>query len=315
MTEVFHHELTATEPEAVALLFETIGARFSFEPSDTDFAYREQRAGDEDLTVAEVDLAGSYSSWGDTEIFAVLHGHTGRCEWQTRDESGTGVGSPVLFQPRRPTLFVVGALRATNVYLTPHQLQEVADTVYGTEGAPVAFSSSRPVNARLGHYWSSLARLARDTVDSGAFDAPLVRAGLTRHLTVAMLECFPLSGDRETRSLSMAAQIRRYRIAKQFLDDRAAEPVTVEDAARAANTTTTSLDRAFRANHPQGLTPSAYLRRARLAGAHADLLAADPFRGDTVREIAARWGFAHPGHFAAAYRRAYGTPPSRTLQG
>jgi AraC-like DNA-binding protein len=314
VSEAVHIELTATEPEAVALLFETIGARFSFQPTDSGFSYRETRAGDEDLTVARVGLVGSYSSWGDTEVFAVLDGQTGRCDWSTRDEDGTGVGSPVLFRPRRPTLFVVDTLEATNVYLTPHLLQEVADTVYGTENIPVAFDSSHPASEALGRYWSSLARLAADTVGSGAFDAPLVRAELTRHLAVAMLECFPLTGDRELRSLSMAAQTRRYRIAQQFLDDHAHEPITIEDAARAANTTTRALAQAFRANHPLGLTPDQYLRRARLDGAHADLIAADPTAGDTVAAIAARWGFAQPGRFARHYRAAYGAPPSRTLR-
>ncbi|MFG2819644.1 helix-turn-helix domain-containing protein [Kitasatospora sp. NPDC048365] len=59
-------------------------------------------------------------------------------------------------------------------------------------------------------------------------------------------------------------------------------------------------------------TPLAHLRRVRLDAAHRDLLAADP-RTTTVTEIAVRWGFAHPGHFAAHYRDAYRTSPSTTL--
>ncbi|GGG64239.1 hypothetical protein GCM10011374_29750 [Kocuria dechangensis] len=313
MSEVLHTELTATEPEAVTLLFETLGVRFSFGPSGTGFSYRESRAGDEHLTVARLSLGGDFSTWGDTSIFGVVDVQGSRYDWQTAQETGT-VGSPVLFRPHHPALVVAGALRSTNIYLTAHLLQEVADTVYGTEDIPVAFDSSHPASAALGRYWSSLARLAADTVDSGAFEAPLVRAELTRHLAVAMLECFPLTGDRELRSLSMAAQTRRYRIAQQFFDDHAHEPITVEDAARAANTTTRALAQAFRANHPLGLTPDQYLRRARLAGAHADLVAADPTAGDTVAAIAARWGFAQPGRFARHYRAAYGAPPSRTLR-
>jgi transcriptional regulator GlxA family with amidase domain len=140
-----------------------------------------------------------------------------------------------------------------------------------------------------------------------------VRAQLTRHLAVAMLECFPLVGDRHERALSMEAQGRRYRTAVAFFDDFASLPITVEDAARAADTTTQALVRAFRAHHPLSLTPTQYLRRTRLAAAHTDLLAADPTAGDTVGEIAARWGFAHPGRFAAAYRHTYGVPPKHTL--
>ncbi|MEX5261519.1 helix-turn-helix domain-containing protein [Kocuria sp. CPCC 205263] len=313
MSETFHLELTATDPEAVSMLFDTIGARFAFHPTDRDFSYHDDRAGDEDLTVSQVQLVGAYSSLGDTEMFSVVHGHTGRCDWSTRDEAGTGIRTPVLIAPRNPTLFVVDTLAATNVYLTAGLLQEVAGTVYGAENTPVAFASSHPASPRLGSYWAGLARLAQDTVDTGAFESPLVRANLTRHLAVAMLECFPLTGDHEMRSLTMAAQTRRYRIAKQFIDDHAHQPITIEDISRAANTTTATLTQAFRANHPHGLTLTVYLHQARLAGAHTELLNADPTTGATVAAIAARWGFAHSGRFATDYRAAYGVSPSTTL--
>ncbi|WP_372460725.1 helix-turn-helix domain-containing protein [Actinomycetospora endophytica] len=51
-----------------------------------------------------------------------------------------------------------------------------------------------------------------------------------------------------------------------------------------------------------------------MEGAHRDLEAADPTRGDTVGAIAARWGFAHPGRFAIDYRRSYGRSPGETLR-
>jgi AraC-like DNA-binding protein len=311
--ESFHYEVSATDPEAVSLLFETIGARFSFQPSDAGLSYRETRTGDQKLTLAQVAVTGSYSSWGETQMFSVVKRISGHCDWSTRQESGTGTPDPVLFQPSSPALFVVDSLAAANIYLSPHLVEEVAAAVYGPEHTTVAFASSHPASPRLGRYWSSVTGLAFEAVESGAFQAPLVRAGLTRHLTVALLECFPLTGDYERRSLTMAAQTRRYRVAAQFIDDHAHQPITIEDAVRAANTTTTVLATAFRANHPQGFSPTQYLRAARLAGAHTDLLNADPDTGITIAAIAARWGFAHPGRFAAHYRAAYGTNPSTTL--
>ena len=53
----------------------------------------------------------------------------------------------------------------------------------------------------------------------------------------------------------------------------------------------------------------------RLERAHNDLRAADPVSGTTVAEIAARWGFAHHGRFAALYQSSYGHSPSQTLRG
>ncbi|MFC4901999.1 MULTISPECIES: helix-turn-helix transcriptional regulator [Kocuria] len=314
MSPVFHREATATEPDAVTALFHEIGVRFSFDPTVPGFSYRQRQDGDGQLTVVGLDLGGPFSSWGDTDVFGVADVRAAsRYDWRTSHESGSGLGRPVLFRPGHPALIVGGALEVTNVNLAPALLQSVAETVYGTEGLSVAFASAAPVSPRLGRYWTGLAGLARDTVASEAFAAELVRADLTRHLAVAMLECFPLLGDPVERTLSTTAQARRYRIAVQFLDDHASLPVSIDDAARAADTTTRALVRAFRANHPLGLTPTQYLRRTRLAAAHTDLLRADPTTGATVREIALRWGFAHPGRFAAAYRAVYGVPPRRTL--
>jgi len=35
--------------------------------------------------------------------------------------------------------------------------------------------------------------------------------------------------------------------------------------------------------------------------------------GETVRDVALRWGFSHLGHFSARYRQRYGELPSQTL--
>ncbi|MFE7629552.1 helix-turn-helix domain-containing protein [Kocuria sp. NPDC057446] len=314
MSRPVHSEATASVPEAVTELFAQLGVRFSFDPAGPGFFYRETRDGDEHVSVARLSMGGEFSTWGDTEVFGVVRVRGARYDWSTSDDQGSGLGQPVLFRPGHPALVVARALEATNVYLTAAVLQEVADTVYGLEDTPVAFASSRPASPDLGRYWSGLVAWAADAAAAALLAEPLVRTDLTRRLAVGMLECFPLTGDRETRSLSMAAQSRRYRIAVAFLDDNAQLPITVEDAARAANTTTTALVQAFRANHPLGLTPAQYLRRVRLAGAHEDLLQADPTSGDTVRAIAIRWGFPHPGRFAGAYRTVYGVTPRWTLE-
>jgi len=64
----------------------------------------------------------------------------------------------------------------------------------------------------------------------------------------------------------------------------------------------------------RGLTPMAYFKAVRLNAVRQELktAAAD---WATVREIAQRWGFWHPGEFAAAYRRLFGELPSQTLNG
>jgi AraC-like DNA-binding protein len=60
-----------------------------------------------------------------------------------------------------------------------------------------------------------------------------------------------------------------------------------------------------------GTTPREYLQWVRLCRAHDDLMSAN---GETVTEIALRWGFTHVSRFAAAYRERYGKLPSETLR-
>lgn len=314
MSEVFRHERTISDPELLAGLGQRTGLRFGYGSTDPGFSYRLSRAGDEQVAVSAVHVGGTMSLWGDTEAFTVAHVRGVRYEWQIREETGSAAaGSSVLFRPEHPSLVVAQDVDVTMAHLPVELVQATADAVYGTV-APVAFAFSTPVSARLGQYWSGLARYGADVVASEAFAEPLVRADLTRRLAVGLLECFPLVGDREERHLSMEAQAHRYRVAVQFFDDHAAGPVAVEDAARAAGTTTEALVRAFRANHPLGLTPAQYLRRTRLDAAHRDLAAGDPTAGDTVKQIAARWGFAHPGRFARYYQQIYGVAPHQTLK-
>ena len=62
-----------------------------------------------------------------------------------------------------------------------------------------------------------------------------------------------------------------------------------------------------------GMTPSRYLRLRRLSRVHRAMLNADP-NVAKVGEIARSHSFTEPGHFAVAYRAAFGETPSTTLR-
>ncbi|MFF4186177.1 helix-turn-helix transcriptional regulator [Streptomyces sp. NPDC001691] len=115
----------------------------------------------------------------------------------------------------------------------------------------------------------------------------------------------PISTDRRD---AHPAALRR---ALDHIDDHADQPVTVAEIAAAAHVTVRALQYAFRRH--LDTTPLAHLRRVRLSHAHQALLDADPGKGHTVTEIAARWGFYHPGRFATIYRDCYGRSPHHTL--
>jgi transcriptional regulator GlxA family with amidase domain len=104
---------------------------------------------------------------------------------------------------------------------------------------------------------------------------------------------------------------RTLRRAIAYIDDHAREDITVTDIAAAVNVTVRALQHAFRRH--RATTPMGYVRLVRLRQAHLELLAADPTSGVTVTQVAARWGFFHPGRFARYYREIYGVSPYQTL--
>ncbi|GAA4853106.1 hypothetical protein GCM10023201_53130 [Actinomycetospora corticicola] len=145
-------------------------------------------------------------------------------------------------------------------------------------------------------------------------DAPLVVATASQYLAATVLHTFPNTALSEpTPTDRHDAHPDTVRRAVAFIEADPAREITLVEIAAAAHVTPRALQYAF-ARHLQ-TTPLAYLRRVRLDAAHHDLLDADPRAGDTVTAVAARWGFAHPGRFATAYRDAYGRSPSRTLHG
>jgi AraC-like DNA-binding protein len=81
-------------------------------------------------------------------------------------------------------------------------------------------------------------------------------------------------------------------------------PVAVADLARAARLSVSHFSRLFEAD--LGLRPKPYMLRARLSYAKRLLLQGE----SNITEAALAAGFANSAHFAASFRRAYGTTPS-----
>jgi AraC family transcriptional regulator, ethanolamine operon transcriptional activator len=61
-----------------------------------------------------------------------------------------------------------------------------------------------------------------------------------------------------------------------------------------------------------GISPASYLRLVRLNAVRRELRNADA--GQTIGDVAARWGFWHMGHFSQDYKALFGETPSTTRQ-
>jgi len=97
--------------------------------------------------------------------------------------------------------------------------------------------------------------------------------------------------------------------ALEYMHEHSHLPITVNDVAAAVNVSVRSLQAGFRKYRQR--TPAQALRDIRLHRARRDLLTAVPT--DTVTDVAARWGFHHPGRFAVHYAQTFDESPSETL--
>lgn len=185
-------------------------------------------------------------------------------------------------------------------------VQDDEQPVRFTDLRPHSRAAARQLAATIDHLIEGM----RDRPETMA--TPLVASTSGQLLCAAVLTAYPntvlLDPTIEDRHDSHPRTLRR---AIAYIDDHAHEDINVTDIAAAVHVTVRALQHAFRRH--RATTPMGYVRLVRLRQAHLDLLAADPTSGVTVTEVAARWGFFHPGRFARYYREIYGVSPYQTL--
>lgn len=179
----------------------------------------------------------------------------------------------------------------------------------GTSGTQetVRVAGSDAVDPALGRQVTAALAYLRHHVLSPPEVDPLAAATGIRHLASVLGAVLPGAQG----AGSDGADTETLQRAMRFIEENAHRPISLPEIAEAAQVTARAVQYAFK-RHTAG-TPLGYLRRVRIGHAHRELRAASPEAG-SVAEIGARWGFSHPGRFAAAYRAVYGFPPSRTLQ-
>ncbi|MFR9806515.1 AraC family transcriptional regulator [Pseudonocardia sp. RS010] len=247
-----------------------------------------------------VPLAGTVDSWsGPDRVMAsarraVVFRPYGRTTMQ-----GFGEGKPLLGVKLERTALET---QLSDLLRTPVQ-------------GPIELSSSLDLASGRGRGWWAVARSVVDLFaafddNSALLNNALVMRPLMQSLLTGLLFAVEhpfLDRVLEPPGPSVPAALRR---AQAFIEEKAAEALTVTDVAAAVGLSVRALQVGFQ-QHLQA-TPMEYLRDVRLRRAHAELVAADPER-TTVAEVAHRWGFAHLGRFAARHRATYGTSPSEDL--
>jgi AraC-like DNA-binding protein len=224
-----------------------------------------------------------------------------------------GGGECVLMPPRRPYEASCDSIGIAVTTLSFEDLQRDAAGRVDQETVEVDFT--RPVTPAAGRHWSQTIQYVRGLVSNSPLlaTAPLARRELGWLVNSAVLACFPnstLDAETPTYAGDTPQPLRR---ALAFIDENAADPITLNEIAMAARLTPRGLQAAFRRH--LNTTPLGYLRSIRMERAHRDLQGAEPGNGVSVAALAAKWGFTHLGRFATDYRRRFGVYPSQTLRG
>jgi AraC-like DNA-binding protein len=179
-------------------------------------------------------------------------------------------------------------------------------------GSSPALRTGRVTQPRLAGDWAAtLWHLHRQlSSPRSVLRHPLPLQAATLHLAASVAVTFPGLGGEDARHRGGAVMPGAVRRAVEFVDANAQRPISPSEIAEAAGVGVRALQLAFRKH--LDTTPHRYLRRVRLEHAHAELCASHADR-TTVADVAAHWGFLHPGRFSQYHREAFGTWPKDTL--
>ena len=218
-----------------------------------------------------------------------------------------------ILNPHLPTRMIwEEGTRQVLVQISRRAMQDhLAGLLGGPSDRPLTFAGPLDLSAGPG---AALKRLILWLVAEADAGSPPIGPGLMARqiegtLLSGLLEA-PHDHVAQLARQRSAPRPRHLRLAEGFIEAHLDQPITLEDVAEAAGISSRGLQLAFR--DWRGTTPLTFWREARLARAHADLLASPP--GTTVTEVALRWGFTHFGRFSTLYRARYGLCPRDTLR-
>jgi AraC-like DNA-binding protein len=249
-------------------------------------------------------------------VLLVAHVFEGTYGYDNGSHDTTVPGGQVLLVPHHQDVTIAwDGLDVGAMGLVAADVERIAHEISGMDPAALRFAGGRPISVEAAEHWRATVAYVNRTIACrpGLAADPIVAAEASRLLAVTLLSTFVSTMSTydplQRREDVAPAALRR---AVSFIEDNAGRAITLSDIAAAARTGPRGLQYAFR--RTLDTTPLAYLSHVRLDGAHRELLAADPSEGNTVRSIAARWGFTHPGRFASLYRKTFAETPGRTLR-
>jgi AraC-like DNA-binding protein len=200
-----------------------------------------------------------------------------------------------------------------NIILTEDAVRRQLSALLGSPlGQPPDFAPAIDVVEGYGRSFAGYLRMAIDDFERGG--AMLSSAVMMRQFEELVFTNLLLSHPHSyTRSLHRLAKLVASRDVKRaidFIEANLTLPIGLAEITAAAGVPGRTLLEHFR--RYKGLSPVAYLRRARFVRVREALRRAEPEEG--VTGIALSVGFTHMGRFSVEYRKRFGESPSETLK-
>ncbi|TSE19700.1 HTH-type transcriptional regulator CdhR [Tepidimonas alkaliphilus] len=203
---------------------------------------------------------------------------------------------------------VIKAQQLQTAWKLAHAMDDDSKAAAWQLEMPRVFNLTLPTRLRL----SGLLREALNNLQ--AYPQVVRHAGSVAALQSAILstlvQVLSLENTEPTVTLRWRRRLDLVHRARSLVLSDPASYLTVDQLCQALYVTRRTLQNCFQS--VLGMSPAAYLRAVRLNRVRQELLQATP--GQTVIDIAARWGFWHMGHFSKEYRILFAEKPSQTLK-
>ncbi|AUX79531.1 MULTISPECIES: AraC family transcriptional regulator [Sinorhizobium] len=190
-------------------------------------------------------------------------------------------------------------------------LRQLCDIVEMPVSGALEFSPELDLLSGPGTAIASMAETLRAglTGDAPLRRSPLALTNLSEALIQLLLDTVPHRfSERMRRAVSPVP--RHVKKAVDFMMANLSRPITLVEVAAACGVSSRTLQQGFR--QFKMTTPMSYLQDLRLKALREELTQAWP--GQSVADIALKWGFTHMGRLATDYRNRFGELPSQTLR-
>lgn len=174
--------------------------------------------------------------------------------------------------------------------------------------APLCFSPELDTASGHGSRLAGIVRWIAESAGNAWLEDRLAAAHLEGLVLDTLLLFHTHNYSDALRSRERRVAPRDVKRAKDYIHANLAAPISLGDLVAISGVAGRTLLQHFRRCH--GMSPMRYVRGLRMQRVREEL---ESGAAAQVLECAARWGFAHPGRFAAEYRRRFGECPSATL--